>query len=168
VVAATVVASLLVLAIASRRFRTSRNRGQNPTSHRQTNHDSTPRGQLVAHSDSIRELLANQFGTAWRAKTTEELSSEPQLLERLGGDERRDLIRFLDEIDQLKFAPERSKHQHDQLTHELAAWEPKLALWKRQLQNGTSHRPDSLNSQNGIGRSASARARTMTKPARHR
>ena len=38
--------------------------------------DATPRGRLVALSYSIRDALIGQFGTAWRAKTTEELSAE--------------------------------------------------------------------------------------------
>ena len=56
--------------------------------------DITPRGRLVALSHSIRGLLTNQFGTAWRAKTTEELSAEPQLAELLGHDELQVLITF--------------------------------------------------------------------------
>ena len=51
-----------------------------------SSHDATPQGRLVACSHSIRETLANQFGTAWRAKTTEELADEAPLLEVLGHD----------------------------------------------------------------------------------
>ena len=42
---------------------------------------------------------------AWRAKTNEELAAEPLLLESLGDDRLQELIRFLVEIDHLKFAP---------------------------------------------------------------
>ena len=38
-------------------------------------------GRLVALSHSIREALADPFGTAWRAKTDEELAAEPRLKE---------------------------------------------------------------------------------------
>lgn len=67
--------------------------------------DLSARGQLVAHSDSMRDELAHQFGSAWRAKTTEELSVEPQLEQILGRDQLEELIRFLDQVDHLKFAP---------------------------------------------------------------
>ncbi len=67
--------------------------------------DISPRGQLVALSHSIRELLADKNGPAWRAKTIEELSAEPRLVELLGRDQAYELIRFLDHVDHLKFAP---------------------------------------------------------------
>ncbi len=96
--------------------------------------DTTPRGRLVALSHSMRDVLANQFGSAWRAKTTEELSAEPQLAERLGPDQLQELIRFLDQVDQLKFAPRRSNHHHESLERELAAWEPRVADLKKKIQ----------------------------------
>jgi hypothetical protein len=96
--------------------------------------DATPRGRLVAHSDSIRDVLAKQFGPAWRAKTTEELSAEVRLEEVLGHDQLQELIRFLDEIDQLKFAPKRSNHHHESLERTLTTWEPRLADLKRKIQ----------------------------------
>ncbi len=78
--------------------------------------------------------MANQFGTAWRAKTNEELAAEPRLAEVLGHDQLQELIRFLDQVDQLKFAPERSNHHHESLERELAAWEPRLADLKKKIQ----------------------------------
>jgi hypothetical protein len=95
--------------------------------------DTTPRGRLVALSRSIRERLASQFGTAWRAKTTEELAAEPRLAEALGLDQLQELIRFLDQVDRLKFAPERSILHHDSLERELAAWEPRIAVLQKKL-----------------------------------
>ena len=96
--------------------------------------DTTPRGRLVALSHSMRDVLTNQFGTAWRAKTTEELSAEPRLAEVLGHDQLRELIRFFDQVDQLKFAPERSNHRDESLERELAAWEPRLADLQKKIQ----------------------------------
>jgi hypothetical protein len=102
--------------------------------------DTTPRGRLVALSQSTRDVLANQFGTAWRAKTTEELSAEPLLAEVLGRDQLQELIRFLDQVDQLKFAPERSNHHHESLERELAAWAPRLANLKEKIQTKPERR----------------------------
>jgi hypothetical protein len=82
----------------------------------------------------MRDVLANQFGTAWRAKTTEELSAEPRLEEVLGHDQLQVLIRFLDHVDRLKFAPERSNHHHELLERDLLAWEPRLADLKKKIQ----------------------------------
>ena len=103
--------------------------------------DTTPRGRLVAHSHSIRDVLANQFGTAWRAKTTEELAADPRLAEVLGQDQLQALIRFLDQVDQLKFAPERSNHRHESLERELATWEPRLTDLKKKIQAKPEGRP---------------------------
>jgi hypothetical protein len=100
--------------------------------------DVSPRGRLVAHSRSIRDLIAEQFGAGWRAKTTEELAAEPRLADVLGPDPLRELIRFLDEVDQLKFAPERSNHHPESLERELTAWEPRIV----QLKNKIQARPD--------------------------
>ena len=75
----------------------------------------------------MRDVLADQFGAAWRAKTNEELSGETQLVDLLGHDHLQELIRFLDDIDRLKFAPNRSNHQQESLEEQLAAWEPRLA-----------------------------------------
>jgi hypothetical protein len=96
--------------------------------------DNTPRGRLVALSHSIRDLLANKFGTAWRAKTTEELAAEPRLAELLGHNQLQELVRFLDQVDRLKFAPERSNQHHESLERELAAWEPQLAYLKKKIE----------------------------------
>jgi hypothetical protein len=80
--------------------------------------DTTPRGRLVAHSLSIRDVLANQFGTAWRAKTTEELAAEPRLAEVLGPDQ-----------------------LHESLERELATWEPRLTDLKKKIQAKPEGRP---------------------------
>jgi len=96
--------------------------------------DPTPRGQFVALSDSIREALIRQFGTAWRAKTTEELSADAQLEHALGREPLQELIRFLDQVDRLKFAPERSNRHDESLQQELATWKPRVADLLTQIQ----------------------------------
>ena len=96
--------------------------------------DTTPRGRLVALSHSMRDVLTNQFGTTWRAKTTEELSVEPRLAAVLGHVQLLELIRFFDQVDQLKFAPERSNHRDESLERELAAWKPRLADLEKKIQ----------------------------------
>jgi hypothetical protein len=129
-----ILAGLLVAWLIWTRLRRRRKAGVGRDLATQQPPDSTPRGRLVAHSDSIREVLANQFGTAWRAKTTEELSAEPRLDEILGRDQLQELIRFLDQVDHLKFAPLRSKHHPDLLAQELATWEPRLADLTKKIQ----------------------------------
>jgi hypothetical protein len=89
--------------------------------------DATPRGRLVALSKSTRNALTARFGATWRAKTTEELAAEPLLAEVLGPEPLRDLIQFLDRVDRLKFAAERSNQFRQPLDDELAAWSPRIA-----------------------------------------
>ena len=113
-----------------------------------SSHDATPQGRLVACSHSIRETLADQFGTAWRAKTTQELAEEAPLLEVLGHVQLDDLIRFLDLVDHLKFAPERSNNHHESLASVLAIWEPQIAAIGKKVQAKPERRqkPATVNS----------------------
>jgi hypothetical protein len=104
-------------------------------------HDATPQGRLVACSHSIRETLADQFGTSWRAKTTQELAEEAPLLEVLGDVQLDELIRFLDLVDHLKFAPERSNNHHESLASVLAIWEPQIASIGKKIQAKPERRP---------------------------
>jgi hypothetical protein len=127
-------ACLFLIWLVRRRLHRARVNRAGPNLANQAPRDTTPRGRLVALSHSMRDALTNQFGTAWRAKTTEELSAEPRLAEVLGADQLEELIRFLDQIDQLKFAPERSNHHHESLERELEAWEPRLADLKKKIQ----------------------------------
>jgi hypothetical protein len=103
-------------------------------------HDQTPQGRLVAYSHSIRETLADQFGTAWRAKTTQELAAEAPLLEVLGHVQLDELIRFLDLVDHVKFAPERSSNHHESLASVLANWEPQIAAIGKKIQTKPERR----------------------------
>ena len=127
-------ACLLVGWVVGRRLALVRARPARTDLRSQGPRENTPRGRLVALSQSMRNVLADQFGTAWRAKTTEELSAEPRLLEVLGHDQLQELIRFLDQVDQLKFAPERSNHHHESLERELTTWEPRLADLNKKIQ----------------------------------
>lgn len=87
----------------------------------------TPRERLVGLSESIRDALTVQFGSVCRARTTEELSTDLRLVQLLGEEDFRELIRFLDRIDLLKFAPARSDNHAEVLGELLAAWEPRVA-----------------------------------------
>jgi hypothetical protein len=89
--------------------------------------DLTPRGRLVALSNSTKNALAARFGASWRAKTTEELAAEPTLAEILGPEPLKELIEFLDRIDRLKFAVERPNQIRQPLEAELADWNPRIA-----------------------------------------
>jgi hypothetical protein len=89
--------------------------------------DPTPRDRLVGLSESIRDTMTVQFGSSCRAKTTEELSADHRLAELLGDEGFRELIRFLDRIDLVKFAPERSGNHDETLGELLSAWEPRVA-----------------------------------------
>ncbi len=126
--AGILVTSLLLIAVASWiRIRRVRGRPRGVVAVSRGAPDDTPRGHFVALSQSIRETLTAQFGTSWRAKTTEELSADSQLEQVLGKEPLEELIRFLDQVDRLKFAPERPRHHVDSLDDELAAWKPKVA-----------------------------------------
>jgi hypothetical protein len=96
--------------------------------------DTSPRGQMVALSASLREALTHQFGTSWRAKTTEELAIDSQLEELLGEEDLKELSRFLDHVDQLKFAPERPNHRDGSLEGDLATWTPRVATFTSKIQ----------------------------------
>lgn len=87
----------------------------------------TPRDRLVGLSESIRDALTVHFGTSGRAKTTEELASDERLAGLLGDEDFRELIRFLDRMDVLKFAPERGDDGQGPLEEMLSSWEPRIA-----------------------------------------
>jgi hypothetical protein len=95
---------------------------------------------LVAFSSSIRETLANRYGTAWRAKTTQELATEDALVEMLGYEQLDELIRFLDFVDHLKFAPERSNNNHEALESELMSWEPRISSIGKMIQSNSERK----------------------------
>ncbi len=132
--AAGALASLVLAWVCWRLIRRRRARSERSSLAPRNQPDATPRGQFVALSDSIREALIRQFGTAWRAKTTEELSADAQLAHALGREPLQELIRFLDQVDHLKFAPERSNHHDLSLQQELAGWKPRVADLMKKIQ----------------------------------
>ncbi len=103
--------------------------------------DPTPRDRLVGLSESIRDALTAQFGSSCRAKTTEELSADHRLAELLGDEGFRELIRFLDRIDLVKFAPERSGNHDETLGELLSAWEPRVATLSARIRVKPRARP---------------------------
>ena len=113
-----------------RRGRTRLKRGDRAPEDRP---DATPRERLVALSNSIREAMTVQYGTTWRAKTTEELSADGLLVQAVGPEGFKELIRFLDQVDHIKFAPERSNQHHESLRHDLQIWEPRVADFKAKI-----------------------------------
>jgi len=88
--------------------------------------DATPRERLIGLAGSLREALTDRFSARYRARTTEELAADEKLGELLGGELFGQLIHFLDQIDQLKFAPVRPRHHQHALEEELVEWEPRV------------------------------------------
>jgi hypothetical protein len=106
--------------------------------------DITPRGRLVALSMSTKNALAARFGATWRAKTTEELAAEPMLAAVLGPAPLKELIEFLDRIDRLKFAAERSNQIRQPLEQELSDWGPPIAGVIARIEAQTNGRHEKL------------------------
>jgi hypothetical protein len=125
---------LLVGWLLWRRLRRGRARADSASLAARGEPDNTPRGRLLALAHSVRDTLSIQFGVTWRAKTTEELSADTQLEQVLGSEGLQELIRFLDQVDRLKFAPERSNHEAESLEAELAVWQPSLDALKKRIE----------------------------------
>ncbi len=66
--------------------------------------DESERERMIAWSIAVREALASRFGNVWKARTTEEIADDPQLLAQIGSERSERLIRFLREADRAKFA----------------------------------------------------------------
>jgi hypothetical protein len=64
----------------------------------------SPREQWIIWSRVVRGALAERFGPAWGAKTTEEIAAEPALVDLLGPERAGTLVRALGEADRAKFA----------------------------------------------------------------
>jgi hypothetical protein len=103
--------------------------------------DPTPRDRLVGLSETIRDALTAQFGVSCRAKTTPELSADVRLAELLGAEGFEELMQFLDRIDLLKFAPERSDHRDEALDEALKAWEPRVTALAARIRARPRARP---------------------------
>jgi len=114
--------------------------------------DTTPRERLIGLSKSLRGALSDRFGAAYRARTTEELASDVKLSEFLGASLRQELIEFFDQVDQLKFAPERAQIRQKILEEDLSTRESRVNHLIEQigarppgmaLKNGESRRGES-------------------------
>jgi hypothetical protein len=105
----------------------------------------TPRDRLVGLSESIRDALTVPFGTSGRAKTTEELAADERLAGLLGDDGFRELIRFLDRIDLLKFAPARGGSHRESLDEMLTDWTPRIAALDARIRTRPKARGRSAN-----------------------
>jgi hypothetical protein len=64
----------------------------------------SPRERMIAWSISLRESMAGTFGSAWLAKTTEEIADDPILLATIGPEHAARLVAFLADADRAKFA----------------------------------------------------------------
>ncbi len=100
--------------------------------------DATPRQRLIGLWGSLRKALADRLGASYRARTTEELAADEKLRELLGEELFNQLIHFLDQLDQLKFAPVRTPRDQDAREQELVAWEPRVKNLMTQLRDGPS------------------------------
>jgi hypothetical protein len=92
-----------------------------------------PRDRLVGLAESVREALTVQFGAASRAKTTEEWGADERLVQLLGEPDFQELIRFFDQIDRVKFAPQRWQHDPEALQEALTTWEPRVAILQARI-----------------------------------
>ncbi|WP_169972769.1 hypothetical protein [Tautonia rosea] len=64
----------------------------------------TPDDPRIHHAEMLRDALIAAFGPSWRAKTTEEIAAEPELLNRLGPERSAQVVTLLSEADRAKFA----------------------------------------------------------------
>src|SRR5262249_54101410 len=96
---------------------------------------------FVALAETIRAALVARFGPSWRAKTKEELSNDHQLEEVLGPDLLPELMRFLDQVDTLKFSLDQSNHEPDALEQAMAAWEPRITPLRARIGAKPPNRP---------------------------
>ncbi len=103
--------------------------------------DPTPRDRLMDLSETIRDALTARFGPSCRAKTTEELAADERIPQLLGEEGFRDLILFLDRIDLLKFAPDRSENHDEDLEEILGTWEPRLRALAARIRAKPRARP---------------------------
>lgn len=134
-------AVLLLLGWAGYRRRSLRGRRAARMDGVSSGADDGPRGRLVGLSETIRDALTAQFGSSFRAKTTEELSADEGLLDLLGDEGFRELMQFLDRIDRLKFAPEGLAGQDEELSRALATWEPLMTSVAQRIRARPRSRP---------------------------
>jgi hypothetical protein len=93
----------------------------------------TARERVVELSESVREALVARFGESWRAKTTEEIASEPSLADTLGVPLAEHLIDFLQVADLVKFAADRLPGYLPKLEPDLQRAEAEAGAWLEAL-----------------------------------
>jgi hypothetical protein len=93
----------------------------------------TARERVVDLSESVREALAARFGESWRAKTTEEIASEPSLAKTLGALSAEHLIGFLQVADLVKFAADRLPGYLPEIEPDLQRAEAAAGAWLEAL-----------------------------------
>jgi hypothetical protein len=79
-----------------------------------------------------RETLAERFGPALRARTTEEIAADPQLREALGEARFDWLVRLLTTADRWKFAESPQDGAEESTWEDLSQWE----AWLKALPDG--------------------------------
>ncbi len=105
----TIPVTLLVLLVVGLGLRVRRGKRRKPREEssplvESSQGDPSPREQLIATSNQIRNALFQAFGPSWRSKTTEEIGNDRSLIERLDPDDFGRLITFLILADRAKFA----------------------------------------------------------------
>ncbi len=63
--------------------------------------------------DPVRQTLVSLFGSAWAARTTEEIAASPRLLERFGPEAAEHIVAYLRAIDRSKFSRDASQPSED-------------------------------------------------------
>lgn len=106
--------------------------------------DPGPRGRFIGLSGTIRDALTAKFGQSFRARTTEELSTDARLIELLGDEGFRELILFLDRVDRIKFAPEGPAGKEVDLVEQWATWEPLITILIDRIHSGPRRRTSPL------------------------
>jgi hypothetical protein len=85
--------------------------------------DDSAEAQLLNLAGKVREALASRFGPALRARTTEEIATDPQLMEAIGETQVTSLTELLTTADRWKFAPPPQNGQEEDLRELLSNWE---------------------------------------------
>jgi hypothetical protein len=75
---------------------------------------------LPAAARRTREALIERFGTSWGAMTTEEVAAQPPMLEALGPERTRRVLRLLSAADRFRFSAE--ANGDDQGEEDWARW----------------------------------------------
>lgn len=77
---------------------------------------------VVALAETARAALVSRFGSPWRARTTEEVATDPGLAETFGPETVERLVSLLRAADRSKFAADGSGPQRDEDTEAWALW----------------------------------------------